>query len=173
MAEQDSTVTIGLIPCAVGGTSIRKWVPGAVDQKTKTHPYDDMLVRLRVAQKSGTVKGILWLQGESDGEMGKSGTYADALKELIQRVRAECGNPGIPFLIGQLGQFDGSPWNEGRRAVDAAHREVAEQLADCAFVSSNGLRDKGDGIHFDAESARELGKRFAEKMIEMQQKDVR
>jgi hypothetical protein len=40
MAERDPTVRIGLIPCAVGGTSIRKWRPGAEDLKTHTHPYD-------------------------------------------------------------------------------------------------------------------------------------
>ena len=168
MAEHDPTARIGLIPCAVGGTSIRKWVPGAADSKTDTHPYDDMLVRLQVALQSGTVKGILWHQGESDAKMGEDGIYEAALIELIERVRAECGNPEIPFVIGQLGKFPDRPWSDGRIKVDAAHQRVAAQIPHCGFVSSEGLQDKGDLTHFSADAARELGRRFAVKMIELQ-----
>jgi hypothetical protein len=167
MAEHNSAVTIGLIPCAVGGTSIRKWQPGAEDSKTDTRPHDDMLVRLQVALKSGEVKGILWHQGESDGKMGELGTYAAALTQLIERVRTECGSPEIPFVIGQLGQFEGRPWSAGRIAVDAAHQEVARTVPRCAFVSSEGLADKGGLTHFGAAAARELGKRFAAAMVKL------
>lgn len=170
MAKHARSANIGLIPCAVGGTSIRKWKPGAEDTKTKTHPYDDMLVRLRVALESGTVKGILWHQGEADGKMGERGTYDDALIELIERVRTECGDPEIPFVIGQLGQFEGRPWSEGRTKVDAAHQVVAEQVSHAGFVTSDSLTDKGDLTHFSADSARTLGQRFAAKMIELQNK---
>ena len=93
MAEHDPSSRIGLIPCAVGGTSIRKWQPGAEDEKTNTHPYDDMLKRLQIARRSGSLKGMLWHQGESDGKMGMAGTYEEALTELIDRLRAECGDP--------------------------------------------------------------------------------
>lgn len=168
MAKADKTVSIGLIPCAVGGTSIRKWKPGAADEKTGTHPYDDMLVRLKAAQKSGTVKGILWHQGEADGKMGEAGRYEAALVELIERVRRDCGNPDIPFLIGQLGQYEGRPWSEGRKKVDAAHKAVAGTVPRCAFVSSKGLEDKGDLTHFSGDASRVLGRRFAEAMIAIQ-----
>jgi len=161
---------IGLIPCAVGGTSIRKWQPGAWDEKTKTHPYDDMLKRLRLARQSGVVKGILWHQGESDGKMGTNGTYAEALTTLIDRLRIECNDPNLPIVIGQLGQFAQRPWTEGRIKVDQAHRHVVKQIKHAAFASSQGLNDRGDLVHFDAQSARLLGKRFAEKMIEIQKK---
>jgi hypothetical protein len=168
MAEHSPDAKIGLIPCAVGGTSIRKWKPGAEDSKTKTHPYDDMLVRLKVALESGSVKGIIWHQGESDGKMGEKGAYAAALTELIDRVRTECGDSNIPFVIGQLGQFKERLWSEGRSKVDAAQQQVANTVPNVAFASSEGLKDKGDLTHFGAEAARELGKRFASKMIKLQ-----
>lgn len=168
MAEHSRSAQIGLIPCAVGGTTIRKWKPDGADEKTHTHPYDDMLVRLRIAKQSGTVKGILWHQGESDGKMGERGTYEKALIELIDRVRSECGDPEIPVVIGQLGQFEGRAWSEGRVEVDAAHRAVAEKVPNVGFVTSEGLKDRGDLTHFDAPSARLLGERFATKMIEIQ-----
>src|SRR5690606_27919396 len=41
IAQATPGATIGLIPCAVGGTPIEKWVPGAYDSVTKTHPWDD------------------------------------------------------------------------------------------------------------------------------------
>ena len=167
MAENDPSACIGLIPCAVGGSSIRTWQPGALDKKTGIHPYDDMLARLHIALTNGTLKGILWHQGGADTAMGEDGTYEQALTELIIRLRMECHNPDLPFIIGQLGQFEKRPWSDGRVKVDQAHRKVAEQLPNCAFVSSRGLKDKGDLIHFNAESARELGKRYAEAMNEL------
>lgn len=168
IAEHSSRAEIGLIPCAVGGTSIRLWQPGGFDSKTEVHPYDDMLARLKVAMESGTVKGVLWHQGEADGKMGERGKYEPSLLELIERVRKECGNPDLPFVIGQLGQFEGRPWSDGRKKVDAAQQAVAENLPNVGFVTSEGLEDKGDQTHFSADAARELGKRFATKMIELQ-----
>ncbi|MGJ8650145.1 MAG: sialate O-acetylesterase [Opitutaceae bacterium] len=168
MAEHSSQTEIGLVPCAVGGTSIRLWQPGGFDSKTEAHPYDDMLARLKVAMQSGTVKGVLWHQGEADGKMGERGKYEPALTELIDRVRTECGNPDLPFVIGQLGQFEGRPWSDGRKLVDAAQQAVAENSPFVGFVSSEGLEDRGDQTHFSADAARELGKRFAAKMIQLQ-----
>lgn len=40
-------------------------------------------------------------------------------------------------------------------------------ISNTAFVSSEGLTDKGDLAHFDAKSARELGKRYAEAYLEL------
>ncbi len=169
MADQDLSARVGLIPCAVGGTSIRKWAPGARDDKTQTHPYDDMLQRLRIARHSGAVKGILWHQGESDGKMGMAGTYPEALTDLIERLRNECNDPNLPFVIGQLGAFAGRSWSEGRRKVDEAHQRVAGQVPHTGFASAQGLTDRGDLAHFDARSARLLGQRMAETMIELQE----
>src|SRR5690606_19644879 len=66
MIAQRNGIKIGLIPCAVGGTSIGKWQPGAYDEKTNTHPYDDMMKRLQAALRHGVLKGILWHQGEGN-----------------------------------------------------------------------------------------------------------
>ncbi len=167
MAAQQPSRKIGLVPCAVGGTSIRVWKPGAYDEVTDTHPYEDMLARMNVALESGSLRGILWHQGESDTDMGLDGSYYPALKELIQRLRAEFDAPAVPVVIGQLGQF--SSWPEGRQRVDAAHQAAAKALPHVGFVASDGLGPHVDGIHFDAESSRELGRRFAAAMIALQE----
>ena len=47
---------------------------------------------------------------------------------------------------------------------------LAAQMPYCGFVSSEGLAAMEDGVHFDAASARELGKRFAAEMIRIQKR---
>lgn len=150
---------IGLVPAAVGGSSITAWEPGAYDAATRTHPYDDALRRARLAMQRGPLVAILWHQGESDANARLAPEYPRRLLALIARFRADLGAPEVPVLIGQLGQF--RPWTAHDSAVDAAHREAARTIPRVAYVSSDGLEDKGDSLHFDSASARELGRRYA------------
>ena len=160
LAARDPNLTIGLIPAAVGGSPISSWEPGALDPATRTHPYDDALARLRAAQRSGTLRAILWHQGESDATPARSVLYAAKLRALIARFRADAGDPHLPFVIGQLGRFY-KPANDDVRRVDSVHRAIAASVPNVAYVSSEHLRDKGDTVHFDAASARTLGERYA------------
>jgi Carbohydrate esterase, sialic acid-specific acetylesterase len=150
---------VGLVPAAVGGSSITLWVPGAYDSVTRTHPYDDALRRVRLATQRGPLVAVLWHQGEADANPDRAPEYSARLRALIERLRSDLGTPGVPVLVGQLGQF--RPWTVHDSTVDAAHREMAHTLSHVTFVSSDGLRDQGDQLHFDAASARELGRRFA------------
>jgi hypothetical protein len=150
---------VGLVPAAVGGSSITSWVPAGYDSATRTHPYDDALRRARLAMQRGTLVAILWHQGESDANARLAPAYSERLHALIARFRSELGAPEVPVLIGQLGQF--RPWSAYDSTVDAAHRDAARRMAHVAYVSSDGLTHKGDSLHFDAASARELGRRFA------------
>jgi hypothetical protein len=161
LAAKDSDIRIGLVPAAVGGSPISSWEPGALDSATHTHPYDDALARTRVALRDGKLRAILWHQGESDGTAALSVLYASRLRALIARFRADLGVPDLPFLIGQVGQFDVRPWSDANRRVDSAQRAIAATTPNVAYVSSDGLRDRGDSVHFDAASARALGERYA------------
>ena len=161
LVARDSTLRIGLVPAAVGGSPISSWEPGALDPATRTHPYDDALVRARAAQRDGRLRAILWHQGESDATPELSMIYAPKLRALIARFRADLAEPDLPFLIGQLGRFDARPWTDATRRVDSVHRAIAASTPHAAFVSSDGLRDKSDTLHFDAASARLLGERYA------------
>lgn len=161
IAGRDPNARIGLVPAAVGGSPISSWEPGAVDPATRTRPYDDAMARLAVAAKHGRLRAILWHQGESDATPERSVVYAAKLRALIARFRSELGDPNLPFVIGQLGQFSGRPWSADMRRVDSVHRAIAASVPHVAFVSAQGLRDKGDALHFDAASARALGERYA------------
>jgi hypothetical protein len=169
VANADSTIRIGLIPTAVGGSPISSWEPGALDAATKTHPWDDAIARARAAMKDGQLKAILWHQGESDSNAEAAPLYGQRLRALIERFRSELGNPSLPFIIGQLGRFDGKAWDAPRVYVDSVQRAVAAQVPNVAFVSSEGLKDKGDNTHFTAAGARELGRRYAEAYLRLVQ----
>jgi hypothetical protein len=159
-AEANPGVTVGLIPSAVGGSPIASWQPGGYHGQTKSHPYDDALARTLTALELGTLKGILWHQGESDSKKGVSEIYEQKLRELIARFRTEFRASDVPFIAGQLGQFEERPWDEHRRRVDAAHRALPTAVRRTGFVSSEGLKHRGDKVHFDAASYRELGRRY-------------
>ena len=167
VAEANPGVTVGLIPCAVGGSPIASWQPGGYHKQTKTHPYDEMLPRLRVALQSGTLKGILWHQGESDSNPRSAPQYESRLSDLIQRLRGEVGDPELVFIAGQMGRFPERPWDEHRMAVDAVHQSLPKRVKKTAFVSSERLSHKGDNVHFDAASYRELGRRYAKAYLNL------
>jgi len=160
-------VVIGLIPCAVGGSPIEAWVSGAYYEPTQSHPWDDAMWRAQVALQAGTLKGILWHQGESDANAQKAPAYEAKLHDLIARLRAELQAPAVPFIAGQLGKFPDAPWDEYRAAIDRVHRELPGRVKGTAFVSAEGLNHNGDKVHFDADSYRVFGKRYAEAYLKL------
>ena len=168
LAERDPSITIGLVPAAVGGSPIDAWQPGAYYEPTKSRPWDDALRRARVATQAGTLKGILWHQGESDSTPELAPAYAARLAALVARFRDELAAPEVPFVLGQLGRFADAPWDASREQVDAAQRSLAQKVARVAFVSSEGLSHKGDKVHFDSDSLRALGRRYADAYLNLQ-----
>lgn len=168
MAEANPKATIGLIPCAVGGSPIAAWQPGAYYEPTKSHPYDDALQRAREALKKGTLKGIIWHQGESDSTPETIDAYLANLEVLVQRLRQDLNAPDVPFVAGELGYFviQNNPLIKQLNAQLAA---LPAKVSQTALVTAEGLMHKGDTLHFDASSARELGRRYAERMKRLQQ----
>jgi hypothetical protein len=162
LAEADPTIHIGLVPTAVGGSSISAWTPGGIHSETGAYPWDEAIVRTKAALDSGVLMGILWHQGETDSTPGAAPRYAENLRTLIARLRETLSAPEVPFLIGQLGRFGAAPWNASKIQVDAVHQSLPGQLPRVAYVSAEGLTDKGDALHFSAASAREFGTRYAQ-----------
>jgi hypothetical protein len=162
IATANPDITIGLIPCAAGGSPISSWEPGGYHSQTKSHPYDDAIKRAKQALEVGVLKGILWHQGESDSLPGPAEVHEQKLHALIARFRRELGVPDVPFIAGQMGQFDERPWSDAKKLVDTAQQSLPAKVAHTAFVNSNGLGHRGDEIHFSTPAYRELGRRYAE-----------
>lgn len=159
-AKAHPGVTVGLIPCAAGGSPIDSWQPGGYHDQTKSHPYDDAIARTKLAMKDGVLMGILWHQGESDSKPELSETYATKLQQLVERFRQDLGENSLPFVAGQLGQFPERDENEHRKRVNESLRSLPNRVPNTAFVSSDRLVHGGDGVHFDSASLREFGRRY-------------
>ncbi len=166
MAEANPNVTIGLIPCAVGGTPLSRWQKGG-------DLYEQALVRAKTAMKDGTLKGILWHQGEGDsGNETTAKSYAARLSQAVKDWRKDLGDSDVPFVAGKLGLYLAKQNKEGKPSywplVNEQIASLPKLLPHCAIVESEGLKHKGDQVHFDTPSLHEFGKRYAEKMQALQ-----
>lgn len=161
MLADNKKIKIGLIPCAVGGSPISVWEPGAF-YAPNFHPYDDAMKRVELATQQGVLKGILWHQGESDNDSVHSAIYLEKLKTLINRLRTALHQPNLPFIAGEIGYFIKDDF------INKIVNQLPQQVSNSAVVSAKGLTDKGDHLHFDTPSARELGKRYAAAMKTLQ-----
>jgi hypothetical protein len=163
MCQQDPEIHVGLVPCAFGGTPLSRWSKGG-------DLYQNAVARAKAARDRGTLKGVLWHQGESDsGSAETARTYGDRLAKMIRDLRADLESPALPFVAGRLGEFY---VRSGRSAhadqVDAAIADVPNRVENAACASAEGLDHKGDQVHFSAAALRELGPRYAAEMIRIQ-----
>src|SRR5262249_55656452 len=75
---------IGLIPCAVGGTSLEAWNPDKKSEGGKSL-YGAMCERIRLAGRP--ISGILWYQGEADAANATTAkNYGERLAAWIAAV---------------------------------------------------------------------------------------
>lgn len=143
---------IGLVVNARGGTSIDEWTPGK-------ELYNEAILRTKKAMKYGTLQGVIWLQGESD--VDKIDTYPEKINTLINRLRCDLKNKHLPFVAGQLSED-----KPERKAFNQMLIRLPEKIITMAVISSDST-STFDGTHFDSESQRLLGERFANEMLKL------
>ncbi len=85
---------IGLIQTSRGGAGLAMWSPGNGEL------YVNMLERIRLA--GGSVKGIVWYQGCTDGTSGLCETYYDRFLEMKNALCRDLNVEYMDFLICQL-----------------------------------------------------------------------
>lgn len=155
-AGKDQEGVIGLIPCAVGGTPLQRW-------QKNGDLYAQALARARIAMASGTLRGILWHQGENDAiALDTAQSYGTRFAQMIRDLRADLGMGDIPFVAGELGTFLApQPGHCGAKLVNEALASMVRETPNTACVSSDGLGHKGDSIHFSSDALIEFGRRYA------------
>lgn len=167
LAAREPGVTIGLIPCAFGGTSLAQWDPKTGDKKLyKPYSlYENAIRRAQIAMKSGTLKGILWHQGEGDAKTSPE-TYAARLAPLVASFRADLKAPNVPFIAGEIGHFTyaGHP---GASTINEQIALIPGVVPNSAFVSSEGLTDKGDHLHFSTQAQKEFAQRYLDAYLKL------
>ena len=156
LVAHNPTANIGLIPAALGGSSLDEWHSGG-------ELFNNAVARTCEAMKRGTLKGILWHQGEADSNADKVATYADRFGAMTAQLRHELNAVSVPVVMGELVQS--RPENA---AFNAALPAISASVPNCVWVSSEGLADRGDKLHFSPASFRELGKRYAAAYLKLQ-----
>jgi Domain of unknown function (DUF303). len=165
LAKVPDSVTIALVPCAVGGSSVFQWLNDE-DHRGVTL-LSNFNQKVALAKKKGVIKGILWHQGERNANAEDLPRYSDALLSLFTKFRTMVQNEDIPIVMGELGRF-AEPEEKAAyfNDINTLLGTIAEEDGRLFLVSSEGLDHKGDHLHFNSAAQRELGKRYAEVMIQ-------
>jgi hypothetical protein len=163
MLKKDPSVKIGLIACPVGGSPLSRWVKGG-------DLYERAVKQAKIAMEQGELKGVLWHQGESDcNQQEQASTYESRLTGMMRDLRQDLGKADLPIVVGELGEFlqptKGYPFAE---LIRSTQQKMPSLVPKVAFISSKGLVDKGDNLHFSSDSEMEFGRRYALAMIQLE-----
>lgn len=125
------------------------------------NPYQYLVDVAKLAQKDGVIKGILLHQGESNTNDKEwphkvKGVYDNLIQDL--NLKAD----EVPLLAGEVVNAD----QKGACAsMNAIIDELPGTIPSAHVVSSKGCTSLPDHLHFTPAGYRELGKRYAEKML--------
>lgn len=147
-----STARVGLVVNARGGSALSEWMPG-------TSFYQDIVMRARQAMEYGTIKGVIWHQGESD--VARADVYITQFAEFINALRQDLGLPNLPVVVGQL-----APGNSDRESFNRILVQMPDQISNSSVVSSKSTTTFDD-VHFDTKSQLKLGKRYGKRMVKL------
>lgn len=171
-------IRVGIINVAIGGCSIEAFLPDCIEDYAANKapvwmkgmlaaydndPYSRLVEMAKLAQKDGVIKGILMHQGETNtGDPA----WPSQVKQVYDNLMRDLGLQGqvIPLLVGEV-------VNSDRGGTCAAHNEVIARVPDVIpsayVISSSGCTNAMDNLHFDAAGYREIGRRYASKMLQL------
>ena len=159
----NDSIFIGLVPCAVGGTSVGQWLEDSVHRGVKL--LSTFARAVAIASKVGTIKGVLWHQGENNSTKQGFVNYIQNLTQLFFNFRVICENDSLPILAGELGSFvnvaGGGSYAD---SVNLALKRISESDKNLFVINTEDLSHDGGFLHFDSRSLRLLGLRFADSL---------
>lgn len=177
VAHLPENIKVGVINVAVGGASIdlfdqdkcADYIKKEADwfknycSEYGNDPYKVLVTMAKKAQQNGVIKGILLHQGcTNNGQKD----WPVRVKRIYVRLLHDLGlnEEETPLLIGELlsQEKGGVCW--GHNSVIAKTQPV---IPNSYVVSSKDCPGASDGLHFTAEGYRMIGKRYAEKMLEI------
>ena len=177
VAHLPENIKVGVINVAVGGASIdlfdqdkcADYIKKEADwfknycSEYGNDPYKVLVTMAKKAQQNGVIKGILLHQGcTNNGQKD----WPVRVKRIYVRLLHDLGlnEEETPLLIGELlsQEKGGVCW--GHNSVIAKTHPV---IPNSYVISSKDCPGASDGLHFTAEGYRMIGKRYAEKMLEI------
>ncbi|WP_461783666.1 sialate O-acetylesterase [Prosthecobacter sp.] len=166
LAAQDKTAVIGLVPCAVGGSSIKLWQKGA-------KLYEEAIRRAKLALQTtapvkARIRGVIWLQGEANANPQELPLHAERLRAMIEALRTDLALPELPFIACTIGEMKPEPQLTNLKAMNEIQLALPKSVPNTACVDARDLKTHiGDAVHFDTAAQNEIGKRFAAKAIQI------
>lgn len=155
--NKQTGVPIGLIPCAHGGTSMDQWSP---DQKEKGGDSLYGAMCRRIAATGGSVKGVLWYQGEADANPKLTGSFPQKFEKFVARLRADLHQPALPFYFVQLSHTASTGDRESWNTIQEMQRAAEQVMPNTGMAASIDL-PLDDRIHVSADGHKRLGRRLA------------
>ncbi len=154
---------------ALGGSDIRSWMKDAPRIKDKgsigydsLQLYAEAVRRTRQAMRYGTLKGILWHQGEANASRPQD--YPAYLTRLVADLRKDLRARKVPFVAGELGY-----WRPSSGGFNEMIRTIGDFIPYSAWASARDagyLIDEHDP-HFSREGQLLLGGRYADKVLKL------
>jgi hypothetical protein len=177
IANLPERVRVGVINVSVGGCKIElfdknnyqsyvatapNWMTGMI-KEYDGNPYGRLVELAKIAQKDGVIKGILLHQGESNTNdtlwpQKVKTVYDNLLKDLGLKAGS------VPLLAGEVVHADQGGVCAGMNNIIA---KLPQTIPNAYVISSSGCADAADNLHFTAEGYRELGRRYAAKMLSL------
>ena len=153
-------VDVLLIPTAVGGSSINQWINNSTFRGVQL--LTNFQEKMELGKKFGEIKAILWHQGETDAKPSEIPNREEKMRLLFTEFRQISGNPSLPILIGEIGHFGKNDEDvKYKRLLNRKIRSYVRSDKNSALIGTKYLKHKGDKVHFDSESQRKMGVRFA------------
>jgi len=155
---ENTDVPQGIVPCAVGGTPIEKWIPSGEDNF-----YYAALRTMHCA--GGNFRGMFWCQGEGNPNWE---VYPSQLQSIRDGICKEFDLKELPTVVGQSGHFKAPDafktenqyiWSRFREM----QRKLPETLEKVITVACNDL-SLDDLIHVSSDGHKIFGRRMADAM---------
>ena len=188
MVDSLPGVTVGIIPVAIGGVSIRAYLPDQYQayfngdgrsfagwaKDYDGNPMGRILELAKEAQKVGVIKGVIFHQGESDAT---DDTWRSNVYKSYRVIIDELGlnENEVPFVAGEM--MNDPTGNSGKGSCCySKNGDVAllkSKFKKFGLASSSGLRGNGqDPYHFNRDGVIELGKRYCSEMLKLIDKTI-
>jgi hypothetical protein len=177
VSRTPESIMIGALNIAVAGCKIElfdkdnyaayaatapAWMTAIINEYGE-NPYQHLVDMAKMAQKRGVIKGILLHQGESNtNDKDWPDKVAKIYGNLIRDLNLTAGN--VPLLAGETVNADQQGATAGMNTIIAGLPKV---VPNCYVISSKGCECRSDHLHFTPAGYRELGKRYAERMLEL------
>jgi len=177
VANLPENIRVGIVHVAVAGCKIElfdkdnyqayastaaSWMTNIINLYGG-NPYAHLVEMAKLAQKDGVIKGILLHQGESDTGDNE---WPLKVKGVCDNLIKDLGlNPEkVPLLAGEVVNAD----QEGVCAsMNSIIATLPQTIPNSYVISSSGCTDGPDNLHFNSAGYRELGRRYAVKMLSL------